>query len=261
MRRTTQPSTRRSLKCRCPVRSLALPAGDLVAAFGVFYKEDKYEYVASPAASVVPARERQGRTYRGSVPRMTSRATTTTSTCTSKLLVPAAPRLPGRRSRSRPCSATGSPTTRRPAASIPGKRSSSTSRSRACGCAAPTRTPFGRRACSSSTCRSCCVRRFDSSFRRCRIRVTVGSPAATGPDAARVEALCLAQGMPASVLPTFRGLATTCNRGPRRESGPRAGGGIDDHARRWSGPRRCRIRCSPTCSCRSTGTRSRSTTR
>ncbi len=30
----------------------ALPAGDLKAAFGVFYKEDKYEYTASPEASV-----------------------------------------------------------------------------------------------------------------------------------------------------------------------------------------------------------------
>jgi outer membrane receptor protein involved in Fe transport len=32
---------------------------------------------------------------------------------------------------------------------------------------------------------------------------TVGSPERAGPDGARVEALCLAQGMPASVLPTF----------------------------------------------------------
>ncbi len=31
---------------------LALPAGELKAAFGIFYKEDKYEYTASPEASV-----------------------------------------------------------------------------------------------------------------------------------------------------------------------------------------------------------------
>ena len=35
---------------------IALPAGDLKAAFGVFYKEDKYQYTASPAASaIIPA--------------------------------------------------------------------------------------------------------------------------------------------------------------------------------------------------------------
>ena len=33
-------------------RLMALPAGDLKAAFGVFYKEDKYQYTASPEASV-----------------------------------------------------------------------------------------------------------------------------------------------------------------------------------------------------------------
>ena len=32
---------------------IALPAGDLKAAFGVFYKEDKYQYTASPVASVI----------------------------------------------------------------------------------------------------------------------------------------------------------------------------------------------------------------
>ena len=30
-----------------------MPAGDLKAAFGVFYKEDKYQYTASPVASVI----------------------------------------------------------------------------------------------------------------------------------------------------------------------------------------------------------------
>ncbi len=34
---------------------MALPAGDLKAAFGVFYKEDKYQYTASPVASVILA--------------------------------------------------------------------------------------------------------------------------------------------------------------------------------------------------------------
>ena len=35
---------------------IALPAGDLKAAFGVFYKKDKYQYTASPAASaIIPA--------------------------------------------------------------------------------------------------------------------------------------------------------------------------------------------------------------
>jgi outer membrane receptor protein involved in Fe transport len=32
---------------------IAFPAGDLKAAFGVFYKEDKYRYAASPAASAI----------------------------------------------------------------------------------------------------------------------------------------------------------------------------------------------------------------
>ena len=32
-----------------------------------------------------------------------------------------------------------------------------------------------------------------------------GSPARTGPDAAQVEALCLAQGIPAAILPGFMG--------------------------------------------------------
>jgi len=32
---------------------IALPAGDLKAAFGVFYKEDRYQYTASPAASAI----------------------------------------------------------------------------------------------------------------------------------------------------------------------------------------------------------------
>ena len=74
-----------------------MPAGDLRVALGAFYKEDKYEYAASPVASVfLPAPDGlSGRTSRASMRRTTSAATTTTSTSTSRLLVPLLPRCAG----------------------------------------------------------------------------------------------------------------------------------------------------------------------
>ena len=49
---TTRASTRPSSRHRCPARSSCCRAAELKAAFGMFYKEDKYEYAASPVASV-----------------------------------------------------------------------------------------------------------------------------------------------------------------------------------------------------------------
>ena len=187
---------------------IALPAGDLKAAFGVFYKEDKYQYTASPVASVIlqPAISfrSSGRTYRGSVRPTTSRVTTTTWTST------------------RNCSCRSFVT--RPARS-------------------PWRRLFGYRLSDYASAGS-----FDSwkaeliyqPIDAVRLRgsyqqavrapsvyelylpqlsaisdffffpdqvdpCAAGSPARTGPDSAQVEALCLAQGIPASVLPGFLG--------------------------------------------------------
>ena len=80
---------------------VALPAGDLKAAFGVFYKEDKYQYTASPAASVVPCqrhRSVRGRTYRGSVPRDDIKGDDHNLDVYAELLVPLLRDVPGAQS-------------------------------------------------------------------------------------------------------------------------------------------------------------------
>ena len=213
---------------------LALPAGDLQAAFGVFYKEDKYQYTASPVASVVPqpaiSFRSSGRTYRGSARPTTSRATTTTSTSTRNCSCPCFATRPAR-SRWRRCSAIGCRTMHRPAASIPGRRSCSTSRSMPCACAAPTSRRFGRRACSSSTSRSC-RRSPTSSFSRMSGSLRRRQPGEdrAGRRAGR-GAVPRAGHAGVALLPDFAG-SDVRDRSHRRKSRPRSGGGHHEHDRR-----------------------------
>ena len=231
-----RPDDRRSVVVRSAVRIAG--GSTLKAAFGVFYKEDKYEYAASPEASVFlddehPSEDGESPTYRGSSPRTTSRATTTTSTCTRKLLVPVLRGCARARSRWRRCSATACPTTRRQDSFDSWKAELIYQPVDASGFAAPTRTPCGRRAC---------YELYLPQFRGVRLLrlcsfspavdpCTAGSPERTGPDAASVEALCLAQGIPAALLPTFSDPAECDHRSHWRESRPRTGGGRHEHDR------------------------------
>ena len=88
----------------------------------------------------------------------------------------------------------------------------------------------------------------------------VGSVQRSGPDAARVEALCIAQGVPASLLPDFRRLATSSRR--EWQAGTRTLARKRRPPRRWapSGHRVRRIHFWRACRCRSTGTGSTSRT-
>jgi outer membrane receptor protein involved in Fe transport len=130
---------------------LQLPAGELRAAFGVFYKKDEYFYNADAVASVslrtVP-------TSLASTRRMTSRARTTTPTCMSRRRCHCS-RIDPVSARSRRSWATGTRTTPRRVGRTRTRPSFCIDRSTHCACAVLTSTPYGRRACSSSICRSC----------------------------------------------------------------------------------------------------------
>ncbi len=89
---------------------------------------------------------------------------------------------------------------------------------------------------------------------------TAGSVQRTGPDAARVEALCIEQGLPAALLPDFEdvdGVAFGVI-GGNPDLGPEE---AVTTTLAWSGLRARRIRWRRTCSCRSTGIESTSPTR
>ena len=66
---------------------LAMPTGDLRVVGGAVYKEDKYQYSASPGGQSSSCRT-DGRTCRASMLRPTSAATTTTWTSTSRRWCP-----------------------------------------------------------------------------------------------------------------------------------------------------------------------------
>ena len=192
MRRITQPWTRRSRKRRCPVRCSRCRPGTCVGAFGVFYKEDKYEYAASPVASVFLPDGRadiQGFSASKDIQGDDHNVDVVSANCSCRCS--GTSRVSNRWRR---CWATASPTTRRLAASTPGRRSCSTSRSRPAARAAPTSRRCARRASTSSTCRNC--RRLDFFFFEDGVvePCDATSAARSGPDAARVEALCLEQG-------------------------------------------------------------------
>ncbi len=176
-----------------------LPAGDLVAAFGVFYKEDKYEYVASPAASVFLPDGRPD--IQGFNASKDIKGDDHNLDLYMELLVPLLRDVPGVQSLE----------------TVLGYRSSDY--------ASAGRFDSWKAELLYQPVESLRVRgsyqdavrapsvfelylpqlpiEFDFSFRRCAGSMYRRQPGAYGPDAARVEALCLAQGMPASVLPTF----------------------------------------------------------
>ena len=235
MPRITPRLTRRSQKRRCPVRSCALPAGDLKAAFGVFYKEDKYQYAASPEASVVlepteivpfPRQDIQGFSASDDI-----KGDDHNLDVYAELLVPLLRDAPGRAVAGGRSSATGCRTMHPPEASIRGKRSSSTSRSMRVRLRGSyqqaVRAPSVLRALPSRSCW-----RFDDLFpfsRRggslCR-RQPGKDRAGCCPD----RGLVPRPGHTRIGTARFRGLALR-DRSHRRKSGSRPGGGRDQHAR------------------------------
>jgi iron complex outermembrane recepter protein len=186
-----------------------LPAGDLVAAFGVFYKEDKYEYVASPAASVYigpPGLE--------CTPDVACRPDIQGFNASKdikgddhnldlymELLVPLLRDVPGVQSLE----------------TVLGYRSSDyASAGRFDSWKAEllyqpveslrVRGSYQNAVRAASVSELYLPQRpleFDFVSDDVQDPCTVDSPARTGPDATRVEALCLAHGIPASVLPSF----------------------------------------------------------
>jgi len=177
----------------------SLPAGDLVAAFGVFYKEDKYEYVASPAASVLLPGGRAD--IQGFEASQDIKGDDHNLDLYMELLVPLLRDVPGVQSLE----------------TVLGYRSSDY--------ASAGRFDSWKAELLYQPVESLRVRgsyqdavrapsvfelylpqvaiEVNFSFDDVRDPCTVDSPERTGTDAAGVEALCLAQGMPASVLPTF----------------------------------------------------------
>ena len=257
MRRTTQPSTRQSPKFRCPVRCSRCRPGTCVGAFGVFYKEDKYEYTASPVASVFLAA-----TARPDIQGFSASEDINGDDHNLDLYMRAARAAAPRRTRVSQSLET-----------VLGYRLSDYAsagsfdswkaellyqpiESHAPARLLPARGARGERvrALPAAAAAIFDFFFFEDGPEPC----DVDSAGADGPDAARVEALCLAQGVPAALLPTF-GTRTNVQRGRRRQPGPRAGRGIDDDARAWSGPLALASPASRTCRCRSTGTGSRST--
>ena len=134
---------------------------------------------------------------------MTSRARTTTPTCMSRRRFRCS-RIGPVSARSRRSWATGTRTT---------PRRAGRTRTRPSFCIEPvdalspaqfvTSTPSGRRACTSSICRSCpCPSSLpldDEPLDPCE----ADSAERNGPDQAQVEALCLAQGFPPELLPDY----------------------------------------------------------
>jgi iron complex outermembrane receptor protein len=177
----------------------SLPAGELVAAFGVFYKEDKYEYVASPAASVFLPDGRAD--IQGFVASKDIKGDDHNLDLYTELLVPLLRDIPGVRSLE----------------TVLGYRSSDYASAGRFGSwkaellFQPVESLRVRGSYQDAVRAPSVLElylpqlpaEFDFLFDDVQDPCTVDSPQRTGPDASRVEALCLAHGMPASVLPTF----------------------------------------------------------
>ena len=187
---------------------MALPAGDLKAAFGVFYKEDKYQYAASPEASVViepteivpfPRQDMQGFSASDDIT-----GDDHNFDVYAELLVPVLRDRPGVQSLE----------------AVVGYRVSDYASAGSFDSwkaeliyqpvdAVRLRGSYQQavRAPSVYELYLPQLLAFDdfSLFPGEADPCAAGSPARTGPDAAQIEALCLAQGIPASILPGFVG--------------------------------------------------------
>jgi iron complex outermembrane receptor protein len=178
----------------------AMSAGDLVAAFGVFYKEDEFQYTASPEASVFLPDGTPD--IQGFVASDDIKGDDHNLDLYAEVLVPVVRDAPGIQSLD----------------AVLGYRSSDyASAGRFDSWKAellyrPVES-FSLRGSYQEAVRAPSVFElylpqlpteffFESFFDPC----TAGSPERSGPDAAAVEALCLAQGVPAALLPTFADL-------------------------------------------------------
>ncbi len=187
---------------------VALPAGDLKAAFGVFYKEDKYQYTASPVASVileatdiVPFDREDIQGFRASDD---IKGADDNLDLYAELLVPLLRNVPGAESleavvgyRLSDYASAGSFDSWKAeliyqpidAVRLRGSYQQAVRAPSVYELYLPQLPTFAD------------FFFFPDQVDPC----AAGSPARTGPDGAQVEALCLAQGIPASVLPGFLG--------------------------------------------------------
>jgi outer membrane receptor protein involved in Fe transport len=236
---------------------LSLPAGDLRLAVGAFYKEDRYEYTASPFASVFLPDGRpdiQGfsasRDLRGNDHNIDVYFETLVPLLADVRGVEALEAVIGYRL------SDYSP----PAASIPGKRSLSTSRSMPCDCAVRTSRPFGAqrvRALPSAVAGD--LRFFLFSGPGGSVCRRQPGEDRTGQRAGR--GLVPRAGHTRVSIARLPGLGLCVGREERWKSGAQPGGGHDEYDRSRLDRRLSRVRCCRACRSPWTGTRSTSTTR